>query len=213
MSRPQPFLEWVWPSISSSGCALRVHTGAGGGFMYSHRSTFPKPCGLSLFFISHSSRSPAPWRVCYLPLYLSKFCAVLSRAPFLNISASSTAPSMENVTSVQLWTCWEPWVNDIWWAYYVYLLPGPIMRAVLRRVATEWPCLWSMRVNEDGSTLLPSHPHSPYPDKGKPLSGSDSARHLWGLPLLHSFHFSFPSFYCVSLFHMPLSLSVWREIA
>lgn len=70
----------------------------------------------------------------------------------------------------------------------VYLLASLIIRPVWRRVATEWTCLWSNQVNEDGNPLLPSHPRSPYPDKGKPLTGSDGARHLWGSPLLRSFY-------------------------
>lgn len=42
--------------------------------------------------------------------------------------------------------------------------------------------------NGVGSTLLPSHPLSLYPDKGKPFSRSDGAKHLWGSPFLYSIH-------------------------
>lgn len=83
----------------------------------------------------------------------------------------------------------------------VYLLPGTIKRAVWRCVATEWPCLWTKRLNGDGSTLLPSHPHSPYPDKGKPLTGSDGAKLVRiALPaLLSSLPVCLPSFHSLTL--------------
>lgn len=86
------------------------------------------------------------------------------------------------------------------------LRPFIIERAVWKRVASEWSCLWTKHLTGDGSTLLPSHPHSLYPDKGKPLSKSDGAKHFWGSPFLFSFH---PS---LSVFLMLLSLSVWRGL-
>lgn len=92
---------------------------------------------------------------------------------------------------------------------YVYLLPGMIKRFVWRRVATEWPRLWSKHMNGDGRALLPSYPHSLYPDKGKPLTRSDCARQLWGLSPLRSFHSSLA---LSSLFSFSVSLSLLHNL-
>lgn len=167
--------------------------------MHSHHSsfTFLKPCGLPLFSFSHRSLSPVPCGVLLsTPIFIKVSLEFQPGHLFFN-SSCSAFPLVETATSVMdlLRTWWEArgtW-HQVGWLC-VYLLPGTIKSAVWRRVMTEWPCLWSKRVNGDGSTLLPSHPHSPYPDKGKPLTGSDGARHLWVLPLLCSFYSSLSLF-------------------
>lgn len=67
--------------------------------------------------------------------------------------------------------------------------------------------------NGVGSTLLPSHPLSLYPDKGKPFSRSDGAKHLWGSPFLYSIHPSFPPGLFSLLLPLLLSFGVfWRGL-
>lgn len=156
--------------------------------MHSHRSsfTFLKPHVFPLFSFSLVSPLLHPGEFYYHPLYLSKFLCSASQATF-----SFTATFAMDLSGTW-WEAGGTW-HQVGWLC-VYLLSCLIKSAVWRRVATEWPCLWSERVNGGGSTLLPSHPHSPYPDKGKPLTGSDGARHLWGLPLLCSFHSSLSPF-------------------
>lgn len=217
---PAASLRRVWASISSSACALwGCRQGLLGGleeeegvysqppqqFYFSetsrlafvlHSSSYPLSCSLGSFIITryiYQGFSAVPARP---PLFSH---LLLLHSPFganVNLCNRSVGDPVRGRA---------PWCQVGWLC--VYLLLGMIGRAVWRRVATEWSCLWSKRVNGDRSTLLPSHPHSPYPDKGKPLSGSDGARLLWGSPPLHSF--SLPD----SLFPLPLSLSVWRRIA
>lgn len=162
--------------------------------MHNHHSsfTFLEPSFLCSPFLIESPLL-LPGEFYYHPLYLSKFLCSSSQATFfffffhlrlLCIPLGGHCNFCNR--SFGMW-------HQVGWLC-VYLLSGMIKSAVWRRVATEWPCLWSKRVNGDGSTPLPSHPHSPYPDKGKPLTGSDGARHLWGLPLLCSFHSSLSPF-------------------
>lgn len=164
---------------------------------HSHRSsfTFWKCCGLPLFSIFHSSLSLGPWGVLLSPLYLSKF---------LCSSSCSAAHLVPTATSVRdhfgpLVRCRGLWCQVCWMVFMCCLVQlRELCGGVWRQSGhvRETKCL-----NGDGSTQLPSHPHSPYPDKGKPLTGSDGAKLVRiALPgLLSSLPVCLPSFHSLTL--------------
>lgn len=142
-----------------------------------------------------------PGEFCYHLLHISKFLCSSSRAPFIFQVFQLGSPfngnfRISNGTVGDLVRDRGPWFQV--GRHSVYLLPGPIMTAARRRVATQSLHLRRKCANEDGSTLPPTHPRSPYPDKGKPFTGSDGARHLQGSLVPHSFR-TFVSFHSVFL--------------
>lgn len=135
-----------------------------------------------------------PGEFWYHPLHISKFLCSSSRAPFIFQVFQLGSPfngnfRISNGTVGDLVRDRGPWFQV--GRHSVYLLPGPIMTAARRHVATESLHLRRKCANEDGST---THPRSPYPDKGKPFTGSDGARHLQGSLVPHSFRTSLSLF-------------------
>lgn len=200
--QPTVFLRQVWPSISCSGCAhWGCREGLLGfwkerrGFMYSNRSIFCETLWLLHFSFQLASCSLGSFVITRY-IYQSS-----SRAPFIFQVFQLGSPFNGNFrissgTVGDLVRDRGPWFQV--GRHRVYLLPGPIITAACRRVATESLHLRRKCANEDWSTLPPTHPRSPYPDKGKPFTGSDGARHLQGSLVLHSFRI-FVSFHSVFL--------------
>lgn len=164
-AQPKAFLRRVWASISNSDlCILRLQTRAAWGFgRRKGTSCTATPavllfgnlaaCLCSPFFILASH---APWRVLLL------------------------SPVFIKVSLQLLESWWDAGASDIWGGGVTEC----VFTCCLAQLREMCEGVWRQsghvcdlkRLNGDGSTPLPSHPHSPYPDKGKPLTGSDGAK-------------------------------------
>lgn len=202
--------------VAEKGCFGGFEEAEGVHTQQHHSSfIFRKPCGLPLFFISHSSLSPAPCGVLLSPPpYLSKFLCSCSLAPFCHLLLLHSPLGAEcNFCNGSVGTPvrWKGLWRQVGWLC-VYLLPGTIKRAVWMHVATHWLCLWTKCLNGGGRILLPSY--FLYPDKGKPLSGSDGAKHVRiALPaLLSSLPVCLPSFHSLTLSSFCHLASVFRGL-
>lgn len=162
--------------------------------MHSHRSTFTslKPCGFPLFFISHSSLYSAPWGVLLSPPIFIKVSLQFQPGPLVE----TAAPVMD-----LLGTWWER--CDVRWADAVFTCH---LARLQQRCGGVWRqsgrvCEVSVWM-ETEAPLLPSHPHSPYPDKGKATHWVRQCQTLVRIapPVLLSFlPVSLPSFHFLSL--------------
>lgn len=123
--------------------------------MHSHHSsfTFWKPCGLPLFSIFHSSLSCSLESFITIPCIYQSFSAAVG----------------------DLMRCRGLWHQGGTECVFTCCLAQ--LREMCEGVWRQSGHVCDLkRLNGDGSTPLPSHPHSPYPDKGKPLTGSDGAK-------------------------------------
>lgn len=159
-------LRCAWPSISRSCCVLwgsrQGLLGSleeeEGGFTQSHHSsfTFRNLATCLVFSISHSSLTPSPWGVMLSPPIFINVSFQFRPSPLFPPSLPALQPAWWKLLNLlgTLLRGMGLWRQVGWLC--VYLSTGTIRRAVWRRVATDWPCLWSKRVNGDGS-LSPTH--------------------------------------------------------
>lgn len=97
--QPAAFLRWVWPTISSSSCALWGCRQRLVGGMEEVEGVYVQPLQqfyflenlwLAFFRNSDSNLSPTPWGGLLSPLYLSKFLCSSSQTLFFPTSTNST---------------------------------------------------------------------------------------------------------------------------
>lgn len=163
----------------------------------SHRSsfTFWKCWGLPLFSIFHSSLSLAPRGVLLSPpIFIKVSLQLLLLRSSLGANCNFWKGSLRTLGEMQGLWCQVCWMVFTCCLVQLRELCGGVWRQSGH--VRETKCL-----NGDGSTQLPSHPHSPYPDKGKPLTGSDGAKLVRiALPgLLSSLPVCLPSFHSLTL--------------
>lgn len=175
-----------------------------------HFSFLPLSCSLGSFIITpyiYQSFSA-------VPANLPALCPVPPSLPSLQPPQWKTSTCVMDL----LETWWEAGACDVRWADCVFTCCltrlGELCRGVWRQ--SGHVCEVSVWMETEAPCFPPTHTLHIL-TKEKPCTGSDSARHLWGWPVLHSFHSSLSLHSLLSLsdslFPLPLSLSVWRRIA